>query len=84
MSVAQLSTISQLCIMNNIKIRFGRRIRELRTEKAFSQEKFAELTDLDRTYITSIENGKRNISITVIDKLSKGLEISMSELLHEL
>jgi transcriptional regulator with XRE-family HTH domain len=70
--------------MNNIKIRFGRRIRELRTEKAFSQEKFAELTDLDRTYITSIENGKRNISITVIDKLSKGLEISMSELLHEL
>ena len=56
--------------MYNIKIRFGNRIRELRLLKGVSQEKLAELADLDRTYITGIEKGKRNISITVMEKLS--------------
>ena len=64
--------------MDNIKVRFGKRIREIRLSKEISQEKLAELADLDRTYITGIESGKRNISITVMDKLSTALEIRLS------
>jgi len=69
--------------MENIKIRFGKRIRELRLSKEISQEKLAELADIDRTYITGIENGKRNISITVLEKLSIAFDISISELMNE-
>ena len=42
----------------------------LRKEKVFSQEKLALAADLDRTYIPSIEAGKRNVSITVIEKIA--------------
>ena len=70
--------------MDNIKIRFGKRIREIRLLKEISQEKLAELADLDRTYITGIERGKRNISITVIEQLSDALDLSLSDLLENL
>jgi transcriptional regulator with XRE-family HTH domain len=70
--------------MDNIKVRFGKRVRKLRLSKGTSQEKLAELADLDRTYITGIENGRRNISITVMEKFSKAFDISLSELLFEL
>ena len=70
--------------MDNIKVRFGIRIREIRLSKEISQEKLAELADLDRTYITGIENGRRNISITVMEKLSIAFGISLSELLNNL
>ena len=67
--------------MEDIKVRFGKKVRELRLLKGISQEKLAELADLDRTYIPSIEGGKRNVSITVLEKLSKAFNISLSELL---
>ena len=70
--------------MENIKIRIGERIRELRIKKGFSQEKLALLSDLDRTYIPSIENGKRNISITVLERISNALGMSISELTKDL
>lgn len=67
--------------MDDIKIRVGRRLRELRLEKGWSQEKLANLADLDRTYIPGIENGKRNISIVIIEKIAKVYNQSISELL---
>lgn len=70
--------------MDNIKVRFGKRIREIRLSKEISQEKLAELADLDRTYITGIESGKRNISITVMDKLSTALEIRLSDFFKDI
>lgn len=79
-----MSTLIHLYSMENIKIRIGERIRELRIIKGFSQEKLALLSDLDRTYIPSIENGKRNISITVLERISKALDMSISELTNEL
>ena len=80
MSVVQLSTINHLYDMENLKVKIGQRIKEMRIKKGLSQEKLALLSDLDRTYIPSIENGKRNISITVLEKLSNALDISVSEL----
>lgn len=58
----------------NIKEKIGMRIKELRINKKISQEKLAELADLDRTYINSVENGRRNISIENIEKIAKALE----------
>lgn len=66
--------------MENIQIALGNRIRSLRMAKGLSQEKFALQIGMDRTYYASVESGKRNISINNIDKISTGLNISLSEL----
>jgi transcriptional regulator with XRE-family HTH domain len=63
----------------DIKVRIGKRLRELRLEKGLSQEKFSFICELDRTYIASIEQGKRNVSISNIEKISKALELSIFE-----
>ena len=70
--------------MEDIKIRFGRRLRELRLEKGWSQERLANLADIDRTYIPGIESGKRNVSIVILEKLSRSFEINISDLLGEI
>lgn len=66
--------------MDNVKINFGNRIRNLRLDFGYSQEKLAELADLDRTYIPGIEAGKRNVSIVVVAKLAAAFNLSISEL----
>lgn len=63
---------------------FGNRVKRLRQIQGISQEKLADLADLDRTYIHGIESGKRNVSIAVISKIAKAFQITMSELLKEL
>ncbi|MDR1544429.1 MAG: helix-turn-helix domain-containing protein, partial [Prevotellaceae bacterium] len=55
----------QISVMN-IKEKIGKRLRELRTIKGLSQEKFSFECELDRTYIASIEQGRRNVSIVNI------------------
>ena len=63
----------------NIKEKVGQRIKELREEKNLTQEKLGHLSNIDRTYINSVENGKRNISIKNIEKISLALNISLKE-----
>ena len=53
-----------------IKEKIGTRIRDLRQEKAMSQKDLAYDADLDRSYIASVENGQRNISIVNIEKIT--------------
>ena len=65
-------------------VRFGARVRERREARGFSQEVFAERCDFDRTYISGIERGKRNISIASVKAIALALEISLSELLNDL
>ncbi len=60
--------------------RIGNRIRELRKETGLSQEKFAAKIGMDRTYFASVELGKRNISIVNLEKIAKGLNISLCKL----
>jgi transcriptional regulator with XRE-family HTH domain len=62
-----------------IKLKIGLRIKELRQKKGVSQEALAHLAGLDRTYINSVENGKRNISIINIEKIANALEISLND-----
>ena len=62
----------------------GKRIRELREKTGLSQEKFSLKINMDRTYYSSVENGKRNISILNIKKIADGLEVSLCDLFNEL
>lgn len=59
---------------------FGMGLRELRTKTGLSQEKFALKINMDRTYYASVESGRRNISIENIEKIAKGLDVSLPEL----
>lgn len=59
---------------------FGKILQEERKAKKLSQEKLAKLTGLDRTFISLIENGKRNPTFSTILKICSALEIEPSEL----
>lgn len=64
----------------NIKQKFGKKIKELRLRTSISQEELASLAKLDRTYISGIEKGERNVSITVAEKLANALKVSLKDL----
>lgn len=68
----------------NIQLDFGNRVQLLRKFRNISQEKFALLIDMDRTYLASVEAGRRNISIRNIKKIADGFELSISELFQGL
>ena len=60
--------------------KLGKAIVLLRKKRGMTQEKFANDAEIDRRYMSDIENGKRNISTDVIERLAKCLEMSVSEL----
>ena len=66
--------------MNILEV-FGTNLRKYRTEKGYSQEKFAELCGLHRTYISDIECFRRNVSLENVEKIADALEISAYKLL---
>lgn len=68
----------------DIKSKVGNKIRALRHERDLSQEQFANLCGLDRTYIAGIELGKRNVAIVNLEKIAKAFGISLSELFENL
>ena len=61
--------------------RFGKRVRELRTEAGYSQESFAAACELDRTYMGGIERGERNLALRNIERIARTLGLSCAELL---
>jgi transcriptional regulator with XRE-family HTH domain len=62
--------------------KFGKRVREGRTALGLSQEKFADKAKLDRTYVSGIERGKRNVSLRNIAAIAKALGIPIAELMQ--
>ncbi len=66
--------------VSDIRIRFGLAVRKRRSELGLSQELLAERSDLHRTYVADIERGARNPSLVAIEKLTKGLGVSLGEL----
>ncbi len=54
---------------------FGKRLRDFRTQKGLSQEQLSALTDLDRSYISDVERGLRNISLKNIDLLANAMGV---------
>ena len=63
-------------------IQIGNRIRELRIEADLSQEKLAFESELDRTYIGSVERGERNISVINLRKIARALKYRPADLLN--
>jgi transcriptional regulator with XRE-family HTH domain len=66
--------------MESIIIIFGLKIKELRIQKKYSQEQLANLASISKSYISQIENGKTIVSVEIINKLAKALEIEMHKL----
>ena len=69
------------CILTeDMRTVLGQQLRKIRTEKNISQEELAFRSGLHRTYISSVERGKRNVSIVNIKKIADALGVSVMEL----
>ena len=66
--------------MEDVRLRFGRAVRKKRHKLGVSQEEFADICGLDRTYIGGIERGERNVALVNIEKIARALEIPLPEL----
>lgn len=67
----------------SVKLKIGKRIKELRKEAKMSQKDSAYAADLDRSYMANVENGKRNISIVNIEKIAIALKVSLKEFFND-
>jgi len=63
----------------DIKLKVGQRIKELRKQLELSQEALANEAEVDRTYMTDVENGRRNISVEVLEKIIAALKVSFTD-----
>lgn len=66
---------------NNILIKFGEKVRDLRKERKLSQEQLAHVANVHRTYIGMIERAEKNITLLNIEKIATALHVSVDELL---
>lgn len=62
----------------DINTKIGDRIRDLRKEKNLSQEALANIAEVDRTYMTGVETGKRNVTVKVLERIIKALDIDIA------
>ncbi len=67
--------------MNDESKKLGQNLKRIRTKKAISQTKIAEELSIDRAFISNIENGKTNPTLSTIAKLAKVLGVTADELL---
>ena len=88
MTVVLLSHNTDFCDMKNIdsmtiQEKVGKTIIKLRKERGMSQETFAYESGIDRRYMSDIENGKRNISLDILERVADKLGIRLSEFFLE-
>ncbi len=69
--------------VSDVKALFGRRMRQLRKARGWSQEKFAHQIGLDRSYIGGVERGERNVSLENICLIAKALTVQPAELFQD-
>lgn len=69
--------------MDNILSEFGKKVKSIRTAKGLSQEQLSAITDLDRSYLSDIERGLRNLSLKNIEVLASAFEMPMYQLFLE-
>ena len=65
----------------DIRTRLGKNVRRLRAEKGWSQEDYADRAGIHRTYVSDIERGRRNPTVTVVEKLAAALGVNAGDLL---
>lgn len=64
----------------DVRVRFGKAVRHRRNKLGVSQEAFADMCGLDRTYVGGIERGERNVALVNIEKIAKTLRLTIAEL----
>ena len=72
---------SRVGAVESARERLARRLRALRAERGLSQEALADLADLHRTYVGSIERRERNVSLDNVERLAAALDVDIVELL---
>ena len=63
-------------------VRFGHHLREIRKQKGYSQESFADHAEVHRTYLGGLERGERNPTLTVLVKLAVALNVPLAKLMQ--
>lgn len=69
---------------NFILVSFGNHLKKLREDKNLSQEELAHRASLDRTYISGVENGRRNISLKALNSIANAMKINLAELFRDI
>lgn len=67
----------------DIKVKFGLKVRALREEKNFSIEHLANISNVDRNYISDIEKGLRNPSLIIVEKIINALDIDLATFFND-
>jgi transcriptional regulator with XRE-family HTH domain len=67
-------------VPSDIKHAFGRRVRQLRKHRKWSQEKLAEMSGMHWTYIGQVERGERNLTLQSIESIAKALHTKLTNL----
>jgi transcriptional regulator with XRE-family HTH domain len=70
--------------MSDLHKRIGQRVRAFREKRNISQEELADICGLHRTYVGSVERGERNLTVTSLQTLAKGLRVTMAEIVKGL
>lgn len=66
----------------DVRVKLGRRVQSLRRAQGLSQEAFADKIGLHRTYVSGVERGVRNPTLTAMAKIAAGLSVTLGELLQ--
>jgi len=64
-----------------ILVQFGKRVREERMKRGYSQERFGELAKVHRTYVGMIERAEKNITLTNMEKIARALKLKVNDLI---
>jgi transcriptional regulator with XRE-family HTH domain len=67
--------------VTQLLLKIGKRVRNLRTDRGWSQEELADRSGVNRSYMSRVELGKSDVSLSVLHKIARTLEISLAELL---
>ncbi|OHA00494.1 MAG: DNA-binding protein [Candidatus Sungbacteria bacterium RIFCSPHIGHO2_02_FULL_47_11] len=67
--------------MDKISAQFGKNMKRIRTKKGMSQGDIARALEVDRGYISNIENGKKNPTLATVARIANALDVSADELL---
>ena len=67
--------------MAQISKKLGDNIKQIRLRRKMSQGDICRAIDMDRSYMSAIESGKKNVTIAVVEKLARALDVSVDELL---
>ena len=67
-------------MVTQVRQQFGSKVRRLRERRGISLRQFALSVNLDKTFLSDIERGNRSATLDTIDKIARGLDVSLSEL----